>query len=71
MSYNKIELQEAKRALLSTINKCEKAFPRLKESSAQQTLLKRRIEALRVAVDLIEKELNYLMHTEVNKTTNC
>lgn len=57
MSYNKIELEEAKRAIISTIHKCEKALPKLKESSAQQTLLKRRIGALRIAVELIEKEL--------------
>jgi hypothetical protein len=57
MSYSKIELEEAKRAIISTINKCEKVFPKLKERSAQQTLLKRRIEALCIAVELIEKEL--------------
>jgi hypothetical protein len=57
MSYSKVELEEAKRSIISTINKCEKAFPKVKESSAQQTLLKRRIEALRISVELIEKEL--------------
>lgn len=57
MTYNKLELEEAKKAIVSTIYKCEKAFPKLKESSAQQTLLKNRIKALRLAVELIEKEL--------------
>jgi hypothetical protein len=60
MTYNKIELEEAKRAIISTINKCEKVFPKLKEGAAQQTLLKRRMEALRIAVGLIEKELALL-----------
>ena len=57
MRYTKLEWEEAKRALLSTLHKCEKVFPKRKESSAQQTLLKRRIEALRIAVELMEKEL--------------
>ena len=52
------ELEEALRAIISTINKCEKVLPRLKENSAQQTLLKRRIKALQISVELIERELS-------------
>jgi len=51
------ELEEALRAIISTINKCEKILPKLKEDSAQHTLLKRRIKALQISVDLIKKEL--------------
>jgi hypothetical protein len=51
------ELEEALGALLSTIRKCEKVLPKLKENSAQQTLLKRRIKALQISVDLINREL--------------
>lgn len=54
------ELEEALRAIVSTINKCEKIMPKLKENSAQQTLLKRRIKALLISVELIERELSGL-----------
>ena len=62
--YAKEELEEALRAIISTINKCEKVLPKLKENSAQQTLLKRRIKALQISVDLIERELFYLFEEE-------
>lgn len=55
--YTKIELEEAQRSLVSTLNKCDKAILKLKENSAQHTLLVRRIEALRISIDLINKEL--------------
>lgn len=57
-TYAKEELEEALRAIISTINKCEKVLPKLKENSAQQTLLKRRIKALQVSVDLIKREIS-------------
>ena len=49
------ELTEAHRALLSTLHKCEK-MDATKLGKSQQTLLKRRIAALKVALKLIEKE---------------
>ena len=55
--YTKEELKDALQAIVSTIHKCEKVLPKLKEGSAQQTLLTRRIKALRISVELIEKEL--------------
>ncbi|TPD71099.1 hypothetical protein [Flavobacterium microcysteis] len=51
------ELIEAKKSLDSTLSKCEKAFVKLKENSPQHTLMIRRINALRISVDLIEREL--------------
>ena len=51
------ELSEAHRALLSTLHKC-KAMDATKLGKAQQTLLERRIAALKVALTLIEKEQN-------------
>jgi hypothetical protein len=51
------ELSEAHRALLSTLHKCEK-IDITKLGKSQQTLLKRRIAALKVALKLIEKEQN-------------
>ena len=56
-NYTQVDLEEARRALVSTINKCEKAMPNLKEGTAQRTLLVRRIKALEISVDLIEREL--------------
>ncbi len=50
------ELREAHRALLSTLKKCEKINPE-KLPTAQQTLLRRRSAALKVALVLIEKEM--------------
>lgn len=49
------ELREAHRALLSTLHKCEK-MDAAKLGKSQQTLLKRRIAALKIALTLIEKE---------------
>lgn len=49
------ELREAHRALLSTLHKCEK-MDAAKLGKSQQTLLKRRIAAQKIALMLIEKE---------------
>jgi hypothetical protein len=49
------ELSEAYRALLSTLNKCEK-MDMEKLGKSQRTLLERRIAALKIALSLIEKE---------------
>lgn len=49
------ELSEAHRALLSTLHKCEK-MDAAKLVKSQQTLLERRIAALKIALTLIEKE---------------
>lgn len=51
------ELYEAHRALLSTRLKCEK-IDTTKLGKSQQTLLERRIAALKIALTLIEKELS-------------
>jgi hypothetical protein len=49
------ELSEAHRALLSTLHKCEK-MDAAKLGKSQQTLLERRIAALKVALTLIEQQ---------------
>jgi len=49
------ELNEAHRALLSTLKKCEK-IDMDKLGQSQKTLLIRRINALKVALALIERE---------------
>jgi len=52
------ELTEAHRSLSSTINKCEKILGSDKLPQAQRTLTERRISALKIALELIEKEQN-------------
>jgi len=54
--FTREELLEALRAIDSTIKKCEKVQPKLKEGTAQHTLLVRRIRALRIAAELIRRE---------------
>jgi hypothetical protein len=56
--HTKDELQEALRAIGSTISKCEKVLPKLKPGTPQHTLLMRRIKAFQLAVALIERELD-------------
>ncbi len=56
--YTPEELQEALRAIDSTISKCEKVRPKLKPGSSQHTLLVRRIKALNIAATLIRRELD-------------
>lgn len=51
------ELQEALRAITSTISKCDKVLPKLKQGSAQHTLLIRRIKALSISTTLITDAL--------------
>lgn len=55
--YTKEELKEALRAINSTVSKCEKILPKLKQGTSQHTLLVRRIKALQIAQSLITKEL--------------
>lgn len=50
--FTTIELSEAHRALLSTLHKCKK-MDATKLGKSQQTLLERRIAALKVALTLI------------------
>ena len=55
MTFSTEELHEAYRSLLSTLHKCEK-IDITKLGKSQQTLLTRRIAALKIALNLIEKE---------------
>jgi len=57
-NFTKKELEEALQAIDSTISKCEKVQPKLKQGSSQQTLLIRRIKAFHIAIELIKKELD-------------
>ena len=55
--FTKEDLEEALRAIASTISKCEKVEPKLKQSTSQHTLLMRRIKALHIASSLIMQAL--------------
>lgn len=58
-NYSKEDLKEALRAIDSTIKKCEKALPKLKEGTPQHTMLTRRIKAFYISIVLIERELGW------------
>ncbi|MHB1314308.1 MAG: hypothetical protein ACYCX2_02335 [Christensenellales bacterium] len=55
--FTKEDLEEALRAITSTISKCEKVQPKLKQGTSQHTLLGRRMKALYIASALIKREL--------------
>lgn len=55
--YTMEDLQEALRAIDSTLRKCEKAQLKLKEGTSSHTLLVRRIKAFQIAETLIRREL--------------
>lgn len=65
--YTKEELQEALRSIASTISKCEKVLPKLKQGSSQHTLLIRRIKAFNIASALITNELRNKHNIECRK----
>lgn len=60
-NFTKEELEEALRAIASTISKCEKVQPKLKQGTSQHTLLIRRIKAFNIASTLIKRELSHFI----------
>ena len=58
--FTREELSQALRAIDSTLRKCEKVLPKLREGASQHTLLLRRIQALRIGAALIKRELDGL-----------
>lgn len=55
--YTRQELEKAKASLASTLRKCEKIQDGGKLQSSQKTLNDRRVNALRIALALIDKEM--------------
>lgn len=51
------DLQEALRAITSLLSKCEKAQDKFSQGKSQHTLLKNRINALRLSSELITKAI--------------
>ncbi|MHC1695683.1 MAG: hypothetical protein AB9835_10540 [Eubacteriales bacterium] len=59
IEYTKQELEEAVISLASTLRKCEKIQEDGKLQSSQKTLNNRRVKALRIALALINKEIEF------------
>ena len=57
MTYTPEELAEARRSIDSTLRKCEKALEKLRPGSSSHTLTVRRIRAFRIALELIDREM--------------
>ena len=57
MTYTAEELAEARRSIDSTLRKCEKALEKLRPGSSAHTLTVRRIRAFRIALVLIDREM--------------
>ncbi|HJB31383.1 hypothetical protein [uncultured Oscillibacter sp.] len=57
MRYTTEELSEARRAIDSTLHKCEKALEKLRPGSSSHTLTVRRIRAFQIALALIDREM--------------
>lgn len=55
--YTSEELREALRAISSTVAKIEKVKGKPTLGASQRTLIERRLNAFRIATDLIEREL--------------
>ena len=53
-----MEIEEALQVIIATMYHCENMQPKFKEGSAQYTLLKNRIAALRVVISLMRQEEN-------------
>jgi hypothetical protein len=60
--YTKQELEVTKISLASTLRKCEKIQEGGKLQSSQKTLNDRRVNALRIALALIDKEMKNSHH---------
>lgn len=60
--YSEDNLVQALKTITSLLHKCEKSLEKITDRTSQKTLLVNRIEALKIAFTLIEREME-------NKTT--
>ena len=58
MTHTPEELAEARRSIDSTLRKCEKALEKLRPGTSSHTLTLRRIRAFRIALALIDREMD-------------
>jgi len=63
-SFTNEELNNALQIVAATISRCEKMFPKFAEGTAQHSLLKNRIKALRIAQSLIIGERDNDQHSK-------
>jgi len=56
-SNDQSELSEAIRAISSLTSKCEKAYTKLAEGTSQHTMMKNRLEALKISSELIKEKI--------------
>jgi len=56
-NYPKDKLIQASTVIESLLHKCEKSRLKLTDRTSQHSLLKNRIEALKIAIELIESEV--------------
>ena len=63
-NYSQGELQNALKIVSSTISKCEKIQPKFKEGTSHFSLLRNRIEALKISKCLIENDTSIQEYTE-------
>lgn len=54
--YTAEELRQARRQVASIISKCEKVLAGQRPGSPQHTLLTRRLQAMRISLELLNKE---------------
>jgi hypothetical protein len=55
--YSELELTQASIVITSLTHKCEKSLEKLAEKNSQQTLLINRIKGLKIALALIQREI--------------
>lgn len=55
--FSREALLEARRSIASTLSKCEKALTKLRPGTSSHTLTARRIQAFKIALELISREL--------------
>ncbi|WP_371362109.1 hypothetical protein SRRS_33460 [Sporomusa rhizae] len=56
-NYTREELEEALRAIASTIRKIEKVQEKPTLGKSQETLIERRLKAMKIALELISREM--------------
>ena len=61
--YSALELSQASIVITSLTHKCEKSLEKLTEKNSQQTLLINRIKGLKIALALIQREIQLTQRT--------
>lgn len=62
-----VDKSESIKSIQSTISKCETALKQMTQKGANTTLLKKRLEALRIGLAVLEYAWNKIPHRYTNK----